>query len=91
MFEGRGIMGRRRLIIVLAAFCAAGCMLTACGEDIGKINGVKVLKGIGGKHSLPEESHTSNVYIKLKPDGSFHEMRIYLNKNMSSTRNILRE
>ena len=24
MFEGRGIMGRRRLIIVLAAFCAAG-------------------------------------------------------------------
>ena len=40
MFEGRGIMGRRRLIIVLAAFCAAGCMLTACGGDIGKINGV---------------------------------------------------
>ena len=33
-------MGRRRLIIVLAAFCAAGCMLTACGGDIGKINGV---------------------------------------------------
>lgn len=46
-------------------------------ETVGKIEGVKVLKGIGGKHALPEEAHLSNAYIKLKPDGTFHEMRIY--------------
>ena len=69
---------------------ASGNNVAYTYKTVGKINGVKVLKGIGGKHSLPEESHTSNVYIKLKPDGSFHEMRIYQNKNMSSTRNILR-
>ncbi len=45
----------------------------------GKINGVKILKGVdgSGKHGLPEEAHSSNAYIKLKPDGTFHEMRIY--------------
>ncbi len=26
---------------------------------------------------LPEEAHSSRAYIKLKPDGTFHEMRIY--------------
>lgn len=46
-------------------------------ETIGKIEGVKVLKGVSGKHSLPEEAHSSDAYIKLKPDGTFHEMRIY--------------
>ena len=46
-------------------------------ETVGKIAGVKVLKGIGGKHSLPEEAHSSQAYIKLKSDGTFHEMRIY--------------
>ncbi len=46
-------------------------------ETVGKIEGVKVLQGIGGKHSLPEEAHSSGAYIKLKPDGTFHEMRIY--------------
>lgn len=45
----------------------------------GKWEGVKILKGTeeSGKHSLPEESHSSWAYIKLKPDGVFHEMRIY--------------
>lgn len=46
-------------------------------KTIGEIAGVKVLVGIGGEHSLPEESHTSRAYIKLKPDGRFHEMRFY--------------
>lgn len=46
-------------------------------ETVGKIEDVKVLEGIKGKHSLPEESHSSWAYIKLKPDGTFHEMRIY--------------
>lgn len=35
------------------------------------------MKGIGGKHGLPEEAHSSSSYIKLKPDGTFHEMRFY--------------
>ena len=26
---------------------------------------------------MPEEAHSSSAYIKLKPDGTFHEMRIY--------------
>ena len=46
-------------------------------KTIDIINGAKVLEGINGKHSLPEESHSSNAYIKLKPDGTFHELRIY--------------
>ncbi len=41
------------------------------------IGGVKVLQGKNGKHALPEEAHSSSAYIKLKPDGTFHEMRIY--------------
>ena len=48
-------------------------------SENGKINGVKILKGVegSGKHGLPEEAHSSSAYIKLKPDGTFHEMRIY--------------
>lgn len=46
-------------------------------KTVSKIEDVKVLEGINGKHSLPEESHSSSAYIKLKPDGTFHEMRIY--------------
>lgn len=46
-------------------------------ETVDKIEGVKVLRGLNGKHSLPEESHSSEAYIKLKPDGTFHEMRFY--------------
>lgn len=46
-------------------------------ETIDEIEGVKVLSGKNGKHGLPEEFHSSTAYIKLKPDGTFHEMRIY--------------
>lgn len=46
-------------------------------QMVGQIEGVKVLKGINGKHGLPESSHSSTAYIKLKPDGTFHEMRFY--------------
>ncbi|HIU91373.1 MAG TPA: hypothetical protein IAC72_05135 [Candidatus Fimimonas merdipullorum] len=46
-------------------------------KTVGEIEGVPVLEGIGGIHSLPEESHSSEAYIKLKPSGIFHEMRIY--------------
>lgn len=50
-------------------------------ETVGFIEGIKVLKGLNGKHGLPESSHSSNAYIKLKPDGTFHEMRIYDNNH----------
>lgn len=33
-------MGRKRLTAAFAALCAAGCMMTACGGDLGEINGV---------------------------------------------------
>ena len=56
---------------------AAGNNVDFTYETVGKIEDVKVLSGLNGKHGLPEESHTSNAYIKLKPDGTFHEMRIY--------------
>ncbi|MBP5288446.1 MAG: hypothetical protein J6Z79_01050 [Clostridia bacterium] len=46
-------------------------------ETIGTINGIKVLKGIQGKHGLPEESHSSSAYISLHPDGSVKKLRIY--------------
>lgn len=56
---------------------ASGNNVAYAYETIGKIEGVKVLQGLGGKHSLPEEAHSSEAYIKLKPDGTFHEMRFY--------------
>ncbi len=56
---------------------AAGNPVPYTYKTIGIIEGVKVLVGVGGKHGLPEESHSSSAYIRLKPDGTFHEMRIY--------------
>lgn len=56
---------------------AAGNSVDYTYQTVGYIEGVKVLQGKNGKHSLPEEAHSSNAYIKLKPDGTFHEMRIY--------------
>lgn len=46
-------------------------------ETVGAISGVKVLQGIGGKHGLPESSHSSEAYLKLNADGTFREMRFY--------------
>ncbi len=46
-------------------------------QTVDYIEDVKVLQGLNRKHSLPEEAHSSNAYIKLKPDGTFHEMRFY--------------
>lgn len=56
---------------------AAGNIVDYVYKTVDKIEGVKVLAGLNGKHGLPEEAHSSNAYIKLKPDGTFHEMRIY--------------
>ena len=56
---------------------AAGNIVAYTFETVGMIEDVKVLKGIKGKHGLPEEAHSSHAYIVLKHDGTFHEMRIY--------------
>lgn len=56
---------------------ARGYSVAYSYETTEEIEGIKVLHGIGGKHGLPEEAHSSEAYIKLKPDGTFHEMRIY--------------
>lgn len=56
---------------------AVGNNVSQSYKTVGTIDGVKVLKGVTGKHGLPEEAHSSNAYIKLKPDGTFHEMRFY--------------
>ena len=40
--------------------------------------GVKILKGKGRNHSLPDYSHSpSSIYAKLEDDGSLREMRFY--------------
>lgn len=46
-------------------------------QTIGKYNGVKILEGTGNRHGLPEESHSSNMYLKLHPDGNLNMLRIY--------------
>lgn len=47
-------------------------------ETVGTIGNAKILRGLNGKHSLPEEAHSPNaIYIKLRGDGTLHEMRIY--------------
>lgn len=56
---------------------AAGKDAVYTYSTVGYIEGVKVLSGLNGKHGLPEEAHSSKAYIKLKPDGTFHEMRLY--------------
>lgn len=56
---------------------AAGNSVAYSYEITAKIEDVKVLRGIGGKHGLPEEAHSSEAYITLKPNGVFHEMRFY--------------
>lgn len=56
---------------------AAGNIVPYLYRTVDIIEGVKVLQGIDGKHGLPESSHSSNAYIKLNPDGTFREMRLY--------------
>ena len=45
---------------------AAGNPAQYSYQTVDAIEGVKVLVGVGGKHSLPEEAHSSSAYIKLK-------------------------
>lgn len=54
-------------------------------ETIGKIGGIKILKGMPGKHGLPEEAHSSNSYISLHPNGSVKQLRIYHSNHTAKT------
>lgn len=57
---------------------ASGNQVPFTYKTVGYIEDAKILEGISSKyHSLPEEAHSSNKYIKLNPDGSFRELRVY--------------
>ena len=46
-------------------------------KTVGYFHGIKVLEGIDGKHNLPEESHSSEAYVKLYKDGNLQKLRFY--------------
>lgn len=56
---------------------AAGNPVPYSYETVGKIEDIKVLQGLNGKHGLPEESHSSNAYIRLYPNGNTKQIRLY--------------
>jgi len=56
---------------------AAGKKVDYTYETFAKIDGVKVLRGLNGLHDLPMESHSSEMYIKVNPDNTFKELRVY--------------
>lgn len=62
---------------------AVGKIATQRWEVVGKIHGVKVLRPIlpNGQNrisqKLPEESHSSRMYIRQHADGTFAELRVY--------------
>lgn len=56
---------------------AAGKNVPFTYKTVGMFHGIKVLEGIGGKHSLPEEAHSSMAYAKLHKDGNLQMLRFY--------------
>ncbi len=66
---------------------AAGNNVPFTYQTVGKVNGIKVLQGIGGKHGLPEEAHTSSAYISLHHDGRVKQLRLY-NSNLTAKADI---
>lgn len=56
---------------------ASGNNVSYTYKPIGKIDNVPIISGIGEKHDLPMESHSSKMYIKLNPNGTFRTMRFY--------------
>ena len=56
---------------------AAGNNVDYRYNTVDKIAGVKVLEGLGTIHTLPMESHSSEMYIRLNPDGTFRVLRVY--------------
>ena len=56
---------------------AAGRNVPFTYRTVGFFQGVKVLEGLGGKHDLPVEAHSSDAYVKLNPDGNLNMIRFY--------------
>ena len=57
---------------------ASGNDVAYAYETVGYIEGVKVLRGKDcNSKGLPVESHSSNAYIQLHPDGKFKMYREY--------------
>ncbi|MBQ7188538.1 MAG: hypothetical protein IJR99_03890 [Kiritimatiellae bacterium] len=62
---------------------AAGRIVAYRWETVGEIHGVKVLRPLlppGQKRisqKLPEESHSSQMYLMLHGNGTFAQLRIY--------------
>ena len=56
---------------------AAGKDVPFTYRTVGIFHGIKVLEGIGGKHNLPEEAHSSPAYAKLHKDGNLQMLRFY--------------
>lgn len=56
---------------------AAGNHAPFTYKTVGMFHGIKVLEGLGGKHNLPEEAHTSMAYAKLHKDGNLQMLRFY--------------
>ena len=56
---------------------AAGNNVAYTYEKVGEIEGVKILQGLGKKHDLPAEAHSSSAYIQLYPDGNFRMIRFF--------------
>lgn len=46
-------------------------------RTVGRFHGIKVLEGLGGRHNLPEEAHSSSAYAKLYKDGNLQMLRFY--------------
>lgn len=57
---------------------ASGRTFKETYRTVGHIGGIPVLQPLPPLHGrLPEESHTSNAYILLHPDGTFRMLRWY--------------
>ncbi len=56
---------------------AAGNNVEYTYKTVDKIEGVKVLEGLHGKHDLPAEAHSSESYIQRYSDGNFKMLRLY--------------
>ncbi len=56
---------------------AAGNNVPFTYKTVGIFHGIKVLEGVGDKHNLPEEAHTSLAYAKLYKDGNLQMLRFY--------------
>lgn len=60
---------------------AAGKIVAYKWKTVDKIDGAKVLEPIGGSRKLPEEAHSSRMYILNNADGTFRQLRVYDSKH----------